>query len=158
LNAEWDDAVEVLERALGLVSANGNVEGWVRAALARALLGRGELDRAEREAQAGVDVAQASHSRCDELRAHLALAHTHLRRADPAALPRAEEAQGRAQELIDETSARAYLPELHECRAHLARRRGDERNARPEIDAARRLYTEMGATAQVERLAKETAP
>jgi hypothetical protein len=42
-----------------------------------------------------------------------------------AALAGAEQALVRAQELIDETSARAYQPEVHECRAHLARLRGD---------------------------------
>jgi hypothetical protein len=71
-------------------------------------------------------------------------------------LARAEQALLRAQELIDETGARAYQPEVHECRAHLARRRGDEHSAQSQIEAARRLYTDMGATAQVERLAKET--
>lgn len=42
-----------------------------------------------------------------------------------------------------------------ECRAHLARLRSDALTARREIEEARRLYAEMGATAQVERLAKE---
>jgi hypothetical protein len=37
----------------------------------------------------------------------------------------------------------------------LARLRGDVLAARREIEAARRLYAEMGATAQVERLAQE---
>jgi hypothetical protein len=57
--------------------------------------------------------------------------------------------------LIDETGARAWQPEVHECRAQLARLRGDTETARHELDAARRLYAEMGATAQVERLARE---
>jgi hypothetical protein len=60
--------------------------------------------------------------------------------------------------LIDETSAPAYQPEVHECRAHLARLRGDRSAAQHEMAEARRLYAEMGATAQVERLAKEMVP
>jgi hypothetical protein len=44
---------------------------------------------------------------------------------------------------------------VHECRARLARLHDDARSAHREIDAARRLYDEMGATAQGERLAKE---
>jgi hypothetical protein len=44
---------------------------------------------------------------------------------------------------------------VHECRAHLARLLGDAPAAQRELDAARRLYAEMGATGQVERLAKE---
>ena len=61
----------------------------------------------------------------------------------------------RAQELIDETGAQAYQPEVHECRAHLARLRGAAPIARCEIEEARRLYTAMGAAAQVERLTRE---
>ena len=127
----------------------------MRAELAEALLGRGDLERAEHEAQTAVTVVHTQHSRCAEIKANLALAHTQLRRADPQALARVEQALVRAQELIDETGARLYRPEVHECRAYLARLRGDAPVVRHELDAARRLYAEMGATAQVERLAKE---
>jgi class 3 adenylate cyclase/tetratricopeptide (TPR) repeat protein len=157
LNSQWDESVVVLEEAVHatISGSNRQFEGWVRAALAEALLGRGELDRAEHEAQLAVTVAHAQHSRCDEIRAHLALAHTQLRRANAAALARAEQALVRAQELIDETSAQAYQPEVHECRAYLARLRGDALTAQREFKEARRLYAEMGATAQAERLATE---
>jgi hypothetical protein len=131
------------------------LEGWFRAQLAEALLGRGDLDQAEHEAQAGVTVAYARHSRCDEIRANLALAHIQLSRADSEALEGVEQALVRAQELIDETGARLYQPEVHDFRAHLARLRGDTETGLRELDAARRLYAEMGATAQVERLARE---
>jgi hypothetical protein len=158
LNAEWNDSVEMLERALQLATAGVNrmFEGRIRAELAQALLGRGELDRAEQEAETAVSVARAQHSRCDEVAANLALARTQFRRADVAALARAEQALGRAQELIDEVSARLYQPDVHECRAHLARLRGDQRTAEREIEQARRCYAEMGATAQMARLADET--
>jgi hypothetical protein len=75
--------------------------------------------------------------------------------ADPELLARAEQSLVRAQELIDETGARLYQPDVHESRAHLALRRGDNDNARRELGAARRLYAEMGATAQAERVARE---
>jgi tetratricopeptide (TPR) repeat protein len=157
LNTRWDEGVAILQEAVS--AAMGGIdrmfEGWRRAELAEALLGRGDLDRAEHEAQTAVTVAQAQHSRCDEIRANLALAHTQLRRADAQALARVEQALVRAQELIDETGARAWQPEVHECRAHLARLHGDAPAAQHEIDAARRLYAEMGVTAEVERLAKE---
>jgi hypothetical protein len=61
----------------------------------------------------------------------------------------------RAQELIEEIGARAFEPEVHECRARLARVRGDSGAADGEIEEARRLYAAMGATAQVERLLNE---
>jgi class 3 adenylate cyclase/tetratricopeptide (TPR) repeat protein len=157
LNTEWDEAVAVLEEALAAAMGGINrvIEGWIRAELAEALLGRGDLERAEHEAQAAVRVAHAQHSRCDEICANLAFAHTQLRCAEAQALARVEQALVRAQELIDETGARAYQPEVHECRAQLARLRGEAPAARREIDEARRLYAEMGANAQVERLAKE---
>ena len=159
LNFEWDEAVGMLEDAAHAVvgGANRQFEGWVRAELAKALLGRGDLDRAEQEAQTAVTVSQAQHSRCDEVRANLALAHTQLHRADAPALVRAGQALVRAQELIDETGAQAYQPEVHECRSHLARLRGEAPIARCEIEEARRLYTAMGAAAQVERLTRELA-
>ena len=157
LDGAWNDSIARLEEALGYTMSGGNrmFEGWVRAELALALLGRDQLDRAEEEARAAIEGAHAKHCRPDEVRAHLALARTQLRRADGAALARAEQALVRAQELIEEIGARAFQPEVHECRAHLARLRGDAVAAQREIVAARRLYAEMGASAQVERLAKE---
>jgi hypothetical protein len=59
--------------------------------------------------------------------------------------------------LIEEIGARAFQPEVHECRAQLAQLRGDASAARREIEAARRLYAEMGATAQVDRLLNEVS-
>jgi hypothetical protein len=147
-----------LEEALRSATSGNNrmFEGLVRAELAMTLLGRGDLDRAEREARTAIVVAHKQHCRYDEVRAQLALAHTQLRRADTASLAGAEQALARAQALIDETGARVLQPEVYECRARLARLRGDAPAARREIEEARRRYAEMGATAQTERLAKET--
>ena len=157
LDGAWDDSFAMLEEALRWATSGSNrmFVGWVRAERVKTLLGRGELDRAEQEAHSAVTVARTQHCRYDEARANIALAHTQFRRADAAALARAEQALARAQELIDEIGARVFQPEVHECRAHLARLRGDALAARREIEAARRLYAEMGATAQVQRLAKE---
>jgi len=157
LNNEWDEAVamlqEVVTEATGGLYRGG--EGWFRAELAEALLGRGDLDGAEHEAHAAVRVAYAQHARCNEVHANLALARTQLQRADSEALARVEQALFRAQELIDETGARLYQPGVFECRAHLALLRGDTETTRRELDAARRVYAEMGAAAQVERLARD---
>jgi ATP/maltotriose-dependent transcriptional regulator MalT len=159
LESAWDDSIARLEEALGRAMSGGNrmFEGWVRAELALALLGRGALDRAEEQARTAVEFTHARHCRPDEVRAHLALAHTQLRRADGAALSRAEQALVRARELIEEIDARAFQPAVHECRAELARLRGDLPTARREIDEARRLYIEMGAALQVKRLTGEAA-
>jgi hypothetical protein len=79
LDEQWDEAVPVLQEAVsyavsGVMRSN---EGEIRAALAEALLGRRDLGRAEYEAQAAVKAAHAHHSKCDEIRANLCLAHTH---------------------------------------------------------------------------------
>ena len=57
--------------------------------------------------------------------------------------------------LIDETGVSVHQPDLHECRARIARIRGDEVAAGAEIERARRVYSEMGATLQVARLISE---
>ena len=159
LAKDHDESIAVLEEALRATrsGANREFEGWVRAEMAIAVLARSELDRAEREAQTAVDVSRAQNSRCDEVHANLALAHTQLRRADASSLERTEAALIRTQALIEETGARAYQPELHECRAQLAQRRGDRLAAQREFERAHRLYAEMDATSQTERLARELA-
>ena len=43
----------------------------------------------------------------------------------------------------------------HDARARIARIRGDEFAAGEEIEQARRIYSEMGATLQVARLTNE---
>jgi hypothetical protein len=125
LDATWDDSIVKLDEAMRSAAGGNNrmFEAYVRAELVRALLGRGDLDRAEREAHTAVTVARTQHCRYDEVRAQLALAHTKLRRADAAALAHAEQALERAQAVIVEIGARAFEPELHECRGHVARRR-----------------------------------
>jgi adenylate cyclase len=157
LDASWEESLAMLEEALRFATTGSNrmFEAWVRAELVTALLGRGEPDRAEREAHTAVTLARTQHCRYDEVRAQLALAHTQLRRADAAALAHAGQALVCAQALIDETGARAFQPQVHECRARLARLRGDAPAAQREIDEARRRYAEMGASAQAERLTKE---
>jgi len=157
INAQWDEARAVLQEAVSATNSgiNREAEGWCRTELAEALLGRGDLDQAEHEAQAAVRVARAQHFRCEEIWANLALAHIKLQRPDAPAPAGVEQALVRAQGLIDETGPMGWQPEVHECRAELARLRGDADSSQREIDAARRLYAEMGATAQVERLSKE---
>ena len=156
LNKQWEEAFAAMEAISAAVSGvHRSYEGFYRAELAEVWLGRGDQNQAEREAQAAVAVAHGQHSRCFEILANLALVHAQLRRSDAESPALVEQALARAQELINETGARFFQPDVHECRAHLARLHGDVSAARHEVDAARRLYAEIGATAQVERLAKQ---
>ena len=157
LNGEWDDAVRVLGDALdaAISGANRMIEGWLRSELAKALLGRGERDRAEQEAQAAVVISRAQHSRYEELRGALALAQVLLGHPDALAMARIDETLASAQALIDETGALAFQAELHECRARLAMQRGDKKTAAALFELALKQYDDIGAPLQVARLQKE---
>ena len=159
LEGRWDAAVAASSEAveLALAGANREFEGWVRAELSLALLGKHDIDGAEQQAQAAADVARSQGSRFDEIRGHLAFIRTQLKRGGVQAFARADLALERAQALTDEFEINVYLPELHECRARLALARGDAATARRELEQARQCYGKMGATIQLERLAKEFA-
>jgi hypothetical protein len=58
---------------------------------------------------------------------------------------------------VAERGWRSYRPLVHLGRAELARRRGDDPSREQHLREAHRLYTEMGATAHAERLARELA-
>jgi adenylate cyclase len=154
LNGEWDDAVRVLQEGLdaAISGANRMLEGWLRSELAKALLGRGERDRAEQEAQTAVAISHTQHSRYEEVRGALALALVLLDRPGAPALARIDEALTAAQALIDETGALALQAEVHEYRWRLALLRGDITSASHAFDEALQSYTAMGAPLQVARL------
>lgn len=50
-----------------------------------------------------------------------------------------------------------YLPRLHVCHAELAQTLGDEAQRMQELREAHRLFTEMGATGQAERVGGQLA-
>jgi uncharacterized protein HemY len=141
---------------LALAGANREFEGWVRSELALALLGQGDIDGAERQAELSVAAAHAQPSRFDEVRGHLAFIRTQLARGGEQAFARADVALDRAQSLTDQYEINVYLPELQECRARLALARGDAQAAARAFEEALRLYDKMGAPLQVARLQKET--
>ena len=53
------------------------------------------------------------------------------------------------------SGAKSYEPFLHVERAELARLTGDEATRQRELGEAHRQFTEMGATARAEQMAKE---
>jgi adenylate cyclase len=159
LEGRWDAAVAASGEAvqLAVAGANREFEGWVRAELALALLGKGDIDGAEREAELAAEVARSQPSRFDEVRGHLAFIRTQLARGGEQALARADISLKRAQSLTDEFEINVYLAELHECRAGMALARGDAATAQQELEQARQSYGKMGATFQLDRLAREFA-
>ncbi len=68
-----------------------------------------------------------------------------------------EEALKRAESLVDETGGEVMRPALCQQHAELARLSGDEARRAHELQAAHRLFSQMGATGYAERLGQELA-
>ena len=83
------------------------------------------------------------------------MARVSLAEADETSLAEAGRFLDRAERTVEETGCLVTLPEVFELRAQLARRREDDAGAAAALRQAQRLYREMGAPLQVERLEKE---
>jgi tetratricopeptide (TPR) repeat protein len=101
------------------------------------------------------DFAQARLMRC---RAYLAHGRALVRTEGRAALERIEQSFTQAQEITDEAGVLAYQPLVHIARAELAELLGNEAKCEHELREAQRIYTEMEATAQAERVATKLQP
>jgi adenylate cyclase len=152
MNCDWPAATRALERAITIGRERGHWQqdepAWL-ADLAEAYLGAGRQDEAERTASEALALAQARGVELHELRAWYALARVVLR-TDAAC---ARDALARATALVEQTHAHAYAPLLSLERAELARLLGDEATYRRERREAHRLFTAMGATGHVARVA-----
>ena len=157
LAERWDEALPVLEHGLSVMRdfrTYLSMESQYLAALARATLGCGDLERAQETARAAVRIGKGN-GWLPECEAQLTLAHVLLQSADPPAANEVERALCRAMELIDLSGARSREPLVHEERAKLAHLVGDEATRESKLREAHRLYTEMGATGHAERVARE---
>jgi ATP/maltotriose-dependent transcriptional regulator MalT len=161
LNGEGRAAATALEQALatarkyrtGLIG-----EGSMLASLAEAYLVAGEADRARETAELAVVTARRRHTPVYEIAARLALARVLLATDGVAGATAIDTALDAGTALMEATDARLYAPPIHVERARLARLRGDAAACEREIDAARRLFIEMGAPARAEQIAKEIRP
>ncbi len=158
LDGRADDAVATLEEGLRiarLARAGVVLEGWFLAVLARAFLARGDVPRARATAEEGIAAARTRETRVYEIHALLALVRALLCSGDPASLAQADATLARVEDRVRETGARTLEAEAHACRAELARRRGDDAVRRHELEEAMRRFTEMGAPARAEQVARE---
>ncbi len=155
---EWEEAIEVLERALELTRSRRTgleSESQNLANLARAYLGAGREEDARRTAEEAIGIGQRGGSRLWELLAHLARAQV-LLALDGADAKAAIEAEiDCALELVDKTGARGVEPQILEQRAELARLLGDEAGYVRELRKARQLFVEMGAAGHAQRVAAQ---
>jgi tetratricopeptide (TPR) repeat protein len=144
---EWAEAIEILDRPYMVLQHSY--------LLALAYLGKGDAERALALARQQVAAYRAGGALVQEIVAQLTLAQV-LRTIDAAGEREATEASlARAEELVRETGARFYLPQVHEQRGRLARALGQPEDADRELREAQRLYAEIGITHHAERLARE---
>jgi ATP/maltotriose-dependent transcriptional regulator MalT len=130
-------------------------EAYALVTLARAHLGRGDVMRAEALCNEAAALARKQGTPAYLCAANLVRARVLVDRDGARAAGEVEAILSEVEQLIAETGARIYLPDVHLARAELARVAGDEVARQRELREAHRLFTEMGATGHTARLAKE---
>jgi tetratricopeptide (TPR) repeat protein len=150
----FEDALRSFEQARATGVAL-NLEGSFHVGSALAHLGLGDHERARLAALHALELTRQRGHAIGECSAQLTLARV-LATVDGAPAAGAiEAALDEAERLIEETGAHLNGPTLHEERARLAGLRGDAAGRERELREAQRLYSEMGASGHVERLAQE---
>ncbi|MFQ5513609.1 MAG: AAA family ATPase [Myxococcota bacterium] len=157
LEQHWEAAIEALTEALetgeqcrtGLETASGRL-----AILAEAQLGNGAITRALETAQRAVRVGQESGARVFELHGELAMVRVRLAMGDRDQADAISRSLENGFGLLDSTGARGLEPQLVEERGRLTQLLGDGAAARHELEAARRLYLEIGAEGRARQLAR----
>jgi tetratricopeptide (TPR) repeat protein len=151
-NGDWNEGIDALERVLGLVNASGvgrEFKVIALAWLAPGYLARGEPARARDVALEALQLSREHHTphymgqaEVFLARARLALGGEQEAEAVRAGLARAE-ALGPS----------AVVPHVREAEAELAGILGDGATREEKLREAHRLFTEMGAPKDAERLA-----
>ncbi len=160
LEGQWHEAVETLEGTLALAREKRIFlyeEASMMADLAEAYAGLGDAGRARATASEAVAVGHRRRARLHECLANLALARVLQQTEGVGARREIAAALDAARALVEEMGARTLEPFIHVERAALARLGGDARAHQHELRAAHRLFTEMGATARAEQVARELA-
>jgi class 3 adenylate cyclase/tetratricopeptide (TPR) repeat protein len=156
---EWEKAIETCDHGLSMMREKGvmrDTEALALATLASAHLGLGDVTRAQALADEAAALARSQGTLGFLCAANVLRARALIARDGACAAGEVEAILADTEQIIVETGAMIYLPEVHLERAELARLSGDEAGAALELREAYRLYEEMGATGHVERLSKES--
>jgi tetratricopeptide (TPR) repeat protein len=149
------EAIAPLERAIAIHREQRifrQTEPASTVSLAEAQLQLGELDRADEIARETLAFARERGLLSSEIRVHHCFAKIALARKGAAAAREAELALERAEEIIERVGFLADRPINCELRAELAAASGDTTERDRQLQLARDLYEEMGATGHLERL------
>jgi serine/threonine protein kinase len=156
LRGEWSDAARLAREALVIMhEQRSGLEGEARilAGLAEALLGSGEVKEAVETADKAVANAMRSGSSFWEIFGRLAAARA-LAATEAAAAAEAIRAHlERASQLIEHGGAKVLMPFVLLERANLERARGNDRAFRAELELAKALFIETGATRRAAAIA-----
>jgi len=117
----------------------------------------GESERARSETEEAVRLARERSTRAIECRVLLAHARLLIRTEGLARRGAIETALRQALALLEETGARCHEPFILVELAALAGLTGEQAARRGFLREAHRLFTEMGATARAEQVARELA-
>ncbi len=151
----WDDAVTTLQSARDLIREHRTSvehDAWVAAALALAQIGFGDPDAACSTAQTAMQSADRGSYRFAAVVARLALAQAALAGAHNGTRELAIRVVEEALKLATEIEMGSLIPQLLETRARLALAAGQHERVARDVDAARRAYLAMGATARATSL------
>jgi tetratricopeptide (TPR) repeat protein len=156
LAGEWDLAEALYGDALDIMRSRRirlETECLDLARLARAQLGNGKLAAARATAEEAVALARERGQRVWELIAQITFVDSLAAERGGKWRTMAEQALARAAELIQETQAHTYEPQIAEVRARLARASGDGAAAERHLRDAHRLYARIGASGHTQRVA-----
>ena len=160
MQGEWERAIEAIERSIAIAREGRTAregDAWRLALLGECYLGLGDAERARTLVAEGLKIAPVRGHAAYEIVANLALARVLLGSVGAAGRAEIEAALARALELVGETGAKAFEPMIHVELAELARQTDDEEDRQLQLRDAHRLFTEIGASGQAERLAGELA-
>ena len=149
-------AIDALERAEAIATEHRAAEEgrvYRLAHLAEAEAGAGSVERARELATRALEIAQVGKGPPIAIPACLAWLRVELGSDDPAHPDRIESVLRFGLGLVAETRARRWEPLLRVEAARNADRAGDRERCDEELDQARRLFAEIGASAHAERLA-----
>ena len=154
-NTDWEAARAVDTEWQALDKGSSFTGLFLFQARARLFLGLGQNEDALRTTDEVLRRTEGLATSGHEASGRLIRAQALLRLHGAAARAAMEAEIQRAVAMVDDGSFVMYRPRVHEIRAELAHFLGDDAARARELREAQRLYTEMGATGHVARLAKE---
>jgi class 3 adenylate cyclase/tetratricopeptide (TPR) repeat protein len=156
LNREWDAARDALEQALRLTTENATfrqIASDIHTWLAHVALAVGDVERARRDLDAGFGHAERQQLVVPLVYAHVVRARQ--LRMEGASVENVERELEEARQVAGKVGALGLVPEIHGESAELFRRERRIDDARRELERARDLYSEMGASPNAARIAAE---